>query len=93
MNNITFKIKVAKPKIQKVTSYVTRVCKTCGKEFKIPIWYGKGEYCSKNCANLGRIVKTVTAVVKREELLGSPEEDNQQPSTPLTKCEGSETNS
>ena len=43
--------------------------------------------------NLGRIVKTVTAVVKREELLGSPEEDNQQPSISVTTDEGSETNS
>lgn len=43
--------------------------------------------------NLGRIVKIVTAVVKREELLGSPEEDNQQPSLSLTTEEGSETNS
>lgn len=42
---------------------------------------------------LGRIVKVVTAVVKREELLGSPEEDNQQPSISLTTDEGSETNS
>lgn len=38
---------------------------------------------------LGRI----TAVIKREELLGSPEVDNQQPSRSLTKPEGSETNS
>lgn len=30
---------------------------------------------------------------KSDELLESPEKDNQQPSTPLTKCEGSETNS
>ena len=30
---------------------------------------------------------------KREELLETPEVDNQQPSTPLTKCEGSTTNS
>ena len=39
--------------------------------------------------SLGRI----TGVVKQGELLESPEVDNQQPSTPLTKCEGSETNS
>ena len=32
-----------------------------------------------------------TAVLKQGELLGSPEVGNQQPSTPLTKCEGSET--
>lgn len=30
---------------------------------------------------------------KSDELLESPEKENQQPSTPLTKCEGSETNS
>jgi hypothetical protein len=29
---------------------------------------------------------------KSDELLGSLEVGNQQPSTPLTKCEGSETN-
>ena len=63
MNDITFKIKVAKPKIQRTTSYVTRVCKTCGKEFKIPSWYGKGEYCSRNCADLGKIVKHLPNVV------------------------------
>lgn len=63
MNSITFKIKVAKPKVQRVTSYVTRVCKTCGKEFKIPSWYGKGEYCSRNCADLGKIVKHLPNVV------------------------------
>ena len=34
----------------------------------------------------------ITAVVKREELLGNLEEGNQQPSQPLTKLEGSETN-
>ena len=39
--------------------------------------------------SLGRIA----GVVKRGELLENPEVDNQQPSTPLTKCEGSETNS
>lgn len=39
--------------------------------------------------NLGRII----GVIKREELLETPEVDNQQPSAPLTKCEGSETNS
>lgn len=38
--------------------------------------------------NLGRI----TGVVKREELLETPEVVNQQPSQPLTKLEGSETN-
>lgn len=37
----------------------------------------------------GRILKT--AVVKQGELLESPEVDNQQPSQPLTKLEGSET--
>ena len=37
----------------------------------------------------GRII----GVVKREELLENPEVDNQQPSQPLTKLEGSETNS
>lgn len=42
--------------------------------------------------NKGKIVKT-TAVLKQGELLETPEVDNQQPSTPLTKCEGSETNS
>lgn len=36
----------------------------------------------------GRII----GVVKREELLGNPEVGNQQPSQPLTKLEGSETN-
>ena len=39
--------------------------------------------------SLGRI----TGVVKRSELLESPEVGNQQPSTSLTTCEGSETNS
>lgn len=39
--------------------------------------------------SLGRII----GVFKQGELLESPEVDNQQPSTPLTKCEGSETNS
>lgn len=34
----------------------------------------------------------ITAVFKREELLGTLEEGNQQPSQPLTKLEGSETN-
>ena len=38
----------------------------------------------------GQIIKT--AVFKQEELLGSPEVDNQQPSQLLTKLEGSETN-
>ena len=40
--------------------------------------------------SLGRFIKT--AVFKRDELLGSLEVDNQQPSQPLTKLEGSETN-
>ena len=35
----------------------------------------------------------IIGVVKREELLENPEVDNQQPSQPLTKLEGSETNS
>lgn len=35
----------------------------------------------------------ITAVVKREELLENPVVGNQQPSRPLTKSEGSETNS
>lgn len=34
----------------------------------------------------------ITGVVKRGELLENPEVDNQQPSQPLTKLEGSETN-
>ncbi|MBQ0113520.1 MAG: HNH endonuclease [Bacteroidales bacterium] len=42
--------------------------------------------------NFGRIIKSQTAVVKQGELLENLEVDNQQPSTPLTKCEGSETN-
>ena len=37
----------------------------------------------------GRILET--AVIKQGELLGSPEVGNQQPSTGLTTCEGSET--
>lgn len=43
--------------------------------------------------NRGRIIKSITAVDKREELLENLEVDNQQPSTSLTTCEGSETNS
>ena len=39
--------------------------------------------------SLGRIA----GVIKREELLGNPEVDNQQPSLELTIKEGSETNS
>lgn len=39
--------------------------------------------------NKGKII----GVVKSGELLEIPEEVNQQPSAPLTKCEGSETNS
>ena len=35
----------------------------------------------------------ITGVLKYGELLEKPKEVNQQPSTPLTKCEGSETNS
>lgn len=35
----------------------------------------------------------ITGVIKQGELLGSPEVGNQQPSQPLTKLEGSETNS
>lgn len=35
----------------------------------------------------------ITAVIKRGELLGNPEVDNQQPSQQLTMLEGSETNS
>ena len=38
------------------------------------------------------ILKNIAAVFKRDELLGSLEVDNQQPSQPLTKLEGSETN-
>lgn len=43
--------------------------------------------------NKGKIIKTITAVNKQGELLGNLEVDNQQPSQPLTKLEGSETNS
>ena len=39
------------------------------------------------------ITGRITGVIKREELLENPEVDNQQPSQPLTKLEGSETNS
>ena len=35
----------------------------------------------------------ITGVIKQGELLEKPEEVNQQPSQPLTKLEGSETNS
>ena len=38
------------------------------------------------------IINNITAVLKQGELLGNPEVDNQQPSQPLTKLEGSETN-
>lgn len=38
-------------------------------------------------------LREIIGVVKQGELLETPEVDNQQPSTPLTKCEGSETNS
>ena len=41
--------------------------------------------------SLGRIIDA--AVIKQGELLENPEVDNQQPSQPLTKLEGSETNS
>lgn len=37
-------------------------------------------------------IKTDLVVIKSHELLETPEMDNQQPSTPLTKCEGSTTN-
>lgn len=32
------------------TVLVTRICLHCGKEFKVPRYYGKGEYCSKECS-------------------------------------------
>lgn len=50
--------------------------------------HNKEKEIIRNSQN-GRII----GVVKREELLENPEVDNQQPSQPLTKLEGSETNS
>lgn len=38
------------------SNYVTKVCKTCGKEFVVATWYGKGEYCSKECADAAKVV-------------------------------------
>lgn len=49
--------------------------------------HNKEKEIIRNSQN-GRII----GVVKREELLENPEVDNQQPSQPLTKLEGSETN-
>jgi hypothetical protein len=40
-----------------------------------------------------KLYKERFALYKLDELLENPGEDNQQPSTPLTKCEGSTTNS
>ena len=51
--------------------------------------YHKSTIISRN--SKGQIIKT--AVLKQGELLESPEVGNQQPSQPLTKLEGSETNS
>lgn len=39
-----------------------------------------------------KVTGRITGVLKRGELLEKPEEVNQQPSQPLTKLEGSETN-
>jgi len=40
----------------------------------------------------GKQIKTNLVVIKSHELLETPEMDNQQPSQPLTKLEGSTTN-
>ena len=36
--------------------FVTKVCKHCGKEFTIPINYGVGNYCSRECSFLAKRV-------------------------------------
>lgn len=57
MNKLVFKIKAVKAKKVSEVNYVTKICKTCNKEFKVPTWYGKGNYCSKECADIAKKVK------------------------------------
>ena len=32
------------------TDYKLRICKQCGKEFRVPDYYGKGLFCSRKCS-------------------------------------------
>ena len=38
---------------------IEKVCNTCGKKFYVSIGYGKGLYCSKNCADKAKISKAI----------------------------------
>lgn len=61
----------------------------------IPVTKSEHRSLHNNEVTIVRDVKTgrITGVIKQGELLEKPEEVNQQPSTSLTTCEGSETNS
>ena len=60
----------------------------------IPVTKSEHRSIHNNEVTIVRDIKTgrITGVVKQGELLENPEVDNQQPSTSLTTCEGSETN-
>ena len=60
----------------------------------IPVTKSEHRSLHNNEVMIVRDVKTgrITGVIKQGELLEKPEEVNQQPSQPLTKLEGSETN-
>lgn len=50
-------IKINPPKkTRNRATLVNRVCKYCGKEFQVPIWYGVGIYCSAACSAADRKV-------------------------------------
>lgn len=41
-------------RINNCNCLVTRICKQCGKEFQVPHYYGKGDYCSKKCSDVSK---------------------------------------
>lgn len=54
-----FSIKVTKANSKSkphVVSCIEKICKTCGKTFYVKPWYGKGMFCSKECADIAKIV-------------------------------------
>ena len=42
---------------------IEKVCNTCGKKFYVSIGYGKGLYCSRNCADKAKILNHIPNVI------------------------------
>lgn len=48
---------IKESRVYRTGELITKTCKSCGKEFQVPKWYGTGDYCSKECADMSKRAK------------------------------------